>query len=162
MNICGGDCLKDLLENKLQQPFVAFREALSEGPLPATLFDNNFLNERAKFHNITKKDYLKNIKDYCDAVANLKENEKIELWFGQDLFCQINMLVVLAHLEEIKQKINIKINIVNETNGLVLFETKIELSGFLSAYKNLCDRHERGRNRLKICQAGCRLYRKRP
>jgi len=137
MNICGGDCLKELLEKNFQQPFIAFREAMNEGPLPVTLFDDHFLSERAKFHKTSKSDYVKHMQAYISAINNLKENEEICLWFGEDLFCQINMLVVLAHIEAIKAPKEVIINIVDEASGKVLNKATITPIRFLKTYFGL-------------------------
>ena len=139
MNICGGDCLKELLEKQTGQKMIAFREAMSEGPLTEDVFCANFISERANFHKSSQREYKKHMQDYLSAYKKIKNGEEVCLWFGQDLFCQINMLVVLAHLEEAKKLKSATINIVDENNGKLIRAQIVDLNGFVKAYKSLCE-----------------------
>ena len=138
MNICGGDCLKELLEKQTGQKMVAFREAMADGPLFADIFGEHFLSERANFHKSTKQEYKKHMRDYFSAYKNIKKGDDVCLWFGEDLFCQINLLVVLAHLEQGKRAGQVAINIVDENSGKLISAKKVLIDGFLKAYINLC------------------------
>ena len=138
MNICGGDCLKELLEKQTGQKMVAFREAMAEGPLSSDIFSAKFLSERASFHKSSQQEYMRHMKSYFSAYKKIKEGEEVCLWFGEDLFCQINMLVVLAHLEQSKKAEQVAINIVDENSGKLISTKKVLTEGFLNAYVNLC------------------------
>ncbi len=95
MNIVNGDCLAgQLKEASVGGETIICREALVSGPLQA---DNlvDFFDMRADFiskeYPAEKDDYFKKVVSEFDKILAIPENSEVNLWFEDDLFCQVNM-----------------------------------------------------------------------
>ena len=57
----------------------------------------NLLRQRAAGHNSSVESYTKGYR----FIKNFtKEYKCIVLWFGEDMFCQMNLLTILSYLEQ--------------------------------------------------------------
>ncbi|PCI72926.1 MAG: DUF1835 domain-containing protein [Gammaproteobacteria bacterium] len=137
---------------------IVTNECLIEGNLQGTNLQD-FYNNRAKFisktYNVTPQSYFDKVVIELDKIENLPNNAEVNLWFEEDLFCQVNFWFVLYL---IKQQTNIRSvylvlpNKENrygfggmDTNSLIeSFNHKIEitesefatLSGYWELYRN--------------------------
>lgn len=100
-HILNGDALKAQFPKELSGEIIVARECLVDGPVeekePGTFFKN-----RAKFiagltPEITTEDYLNSTVSEFDKIRAIPENSLVNLWFEDDLFCQVNFWFV-AHL----------------------------------------------------------------
>src|SRR5699024_6282080 len=86
------------------------------------------------------KDYLKKV---IDPLKNTLEKNvsSVVLWFGEDVFCQINVLTLLAWLEESNFSGDVYVNSFEE--GVFRVTThKIQLGNFQEMYTNVLLNHE--------------------
>jgi hypothetical protein len=103
-HLLNGDCLADQLkQTNINQDFIVCRECLIVGPVAADTLDA-FWNVRAQFITTT---YQESTEKYFDKTVhelnklnNLPEHSEICLWFENDLFCQVNMWLVLSLLSK--------------------------------------------------------------
>ncbi|WP_292009090.1 DUF1835 domain-containing protein [Chryseobacterium sp.] len=109
-NILNGDCLaKQLEETSISGEFIIFREALITGPLQA---DNlkDFCRMRAEFiskeYHTEQSNYYDKVFPKLEEIVNIPEGSEINLWFEDDLFCQVNLWFCLFLLSDNK---NVKI-----------------------------------------------------
>ena len=66
-------------------------------PCYYTSFDEDFIKTRAEGHNSSVESYTKG----NDPLKTFtKEYKCIVLWFGEDMFCQMNLLTLLSYLEQ--------------------------------------------------------------
>ena len=90
IHILNGD---GLAENfNLEGEIVVCREALIEGNLEAENL-NDFWQGRADFikSSYDQNSYFENVKTEFDKLNKLKPIDEINLWFGNEAFCQVNM-----------------------------------------------------------------------
>ncbi|WP_185716234.1 DUF1835 domain-containing protein [Larkinella knui] len=83
---------------------VIWREALSEGPVKADVRSVTELWDiRRAWHNATADqpaDYDQLVVREFEKLANPADYDEIYLWFEHDLFCQINLVFLLAQLAQ--------------------------------------------------------------
>lgn len=125
INITAGECLKEILETKYNDSFIPFNEAMSIGSYSAKLFSDDFIKERANTHKVSEMEYRNKLKLFLDFIHNIANYDSVVLWFGDDDFCKANISIVLKSLDEYNYKGQIKINIVDELKGDILYENKV-------------------------------------
>lgn len=99
-HILNGDCLAEKLK---ATPFsgnnIVFREALLEGPVRGVVLEE-FLNSRAQYfaaeHSVPCELYMEKSGMEIYKLLSIPEDAEVNLWFGNDLFCQVNMWFILA------------------------------------------------------------------
>lgn len=95
IHILNGDSLQERFPRKLKGKQLVCRECLVEGPVKAIDFKTfykireNYLN--ARYGHVIKLDYTTHIKAVFDQMKSLPKNAEINLWFEDDLFCQVNL-----------------------------------------------------------------------
>jgi hypothetical protein len=72
------------------------REALIDGEIRAKKLDD-FWQVRAEFIKKTygADDYFKKVKSEFDKLNNLQPTDEVNLWFGNEAFCQVNLWFIL-------------------------------------------------------------------
>lgn len=138
INICGGESLKQIIQKRYNQECISFGEAMIDGNLPTMQYDA-FCVERAKCHDVDIEEYKKHMQDFFDCV-NGHLLDDITLWFGKDCFCMINLLTVLAILENKQYKRMVDLNIVDERSGEMITSTHVLLGQFTNVYDSLKDK----------------------
>ena len=100
LNITNGDYFNDYFISKYGGVAIPFCEAMMDGEVVENIYSEEFVAIRAKSLNVTEDEYR--AKMYvCDSL-NDKNYQIIHLWFGKDTFCQMNLLTLLAYLEQIE------------------------------------------------------------
>ncbi|HAX71987.1 MAG TPA: hypothetical protein DCY20_00530 [Firmicutes bacterium] len=107
--IVNGECLKDyfLSQQVVYDDVLSVNELFVEGPLQSEIFSRAFMNERKHYLHETYEIPLSLIDEKSSdllAITSLGA-QPITLWFDEDVFCQINLLVVLAYFSQ-RQIIN--------------------------------------------------------
>lgn len=69
-----------------------------------------------------------------------KEYKCIVLWFGEDMFCQMNLLTILSHLEQSGYQGKVFLNSFREDEFKVN-QTELKLGRYYSVYKELLVYH---------------------
>ncbi|MCM3729913.1 AraC family transcriptional regulator [Neobacillus cucumis] len=118
-----------------QECMVPFNEAMCFGGTSDDLFSPEFIDIRANVHHVTPEQYtehtLKPLQPFFD-----KEFSHIELWFDADMFCQINLITILAWLDQADYKDAVDIHIVGEKFKPVSDFTE-RAGGYYSIYKQV-------------------------
>ena len=83
---------------------MIWREAMSEGPVSADVQSVHELwRIRRAWHNVTDdapSDYDQRVVQEFEKLAVPTDYDEIYLWFEHDLFCQINLVFLLAQLAQ--------------------------------------------------------------
>lgn len=79
--------------------YIPFNEAMCWGEAHEEIFSPLFIEKRVCALHGTKHDYEKIVLSPLKPLFNEKF-DIIVLWFGDDMFCQINMMTLLAFLEQ--------------------------------------------------------------
>lgn len=69
-----------------------------------------------------------------------KEYKCIVLWFGEDMFCQMNLLTILSHLEQSGYQGKVFLNSFREDEFKVN-QTELKLGRYYSVYKEVLVNH---------------------
>ena len=133
-----------------------FAEAMIDGIVKNdTPFSQNFINERAKVHGIHPDKYRKK---NAQQLLKMRAGDEVHVYFGEDLFCQLNLITLLAFLE--KQgidKVTYHVVFEDEMKETALIEN-LETTGFSEIYKAVLINHTTANVPLEIMEKGISLY----
>ena len=106
IHITNGDYLtEDLKKIPISGEIMVCREALVSGDIAANSLQD-FWEIRAKYiakaYNVSKKSYYKNGVSEFEKMLNIREGSDVNLWFEDDLFCQVNLWFCISLLSEIE------------------------------------------------------------
>ncbi|NCT09729.1 MAG: DUF1835 domain-containing protein [Flavobacteriia bacterium] len=108
LHITNGDSTTNYLK-KLQfsGDFITWREMLCEGKTTTDVGSETFWKNRFDFlktaYKVNKQTFIEyTLKEYRNLCKKKEQNE-IVLWFGHDLFCQINVIAVVSWLKRFRQ-----------------------------------------------------------
>lgn len=134
LNILNGQLMYDDFKEAglmLEGDYMPFNEALALGPLDKNVFSQEFFEKRRIYHRLDIWDYEKISLEPMKKLLEV-DYESIVLWFGDDLFCQINLLAILAYLEENFQG-QVYLNLVDERTYNIR-SSQLEVSDYSRAY----------------------------
>ena len=100
LHIHNGDSTADIAKlTTLPGEHFAFREALIEGPAPASLDNTEWRRVRARHlsesYGLEREQCERELAEQENTLATFAEHEEIVLWFEHDLFCQLNLIYLL-------------------------------------------------------------------
>lgn len=128
INISSGDCLNEILQSIYKsEKFIPFREAMIKGSYTSEPFSDEFCDERAKTHGVSKEDYLEKLSVFIEYLNHADDYETTVLWFGDEPFCIENRKIILKSLSGKHYKGKIVLNIVNEETGEILSSSPVEI-----------------------------------
>lgn len=93
-HILNGDSLFHQMPESISGERIITREALVDGPVSASNLED-FFQLRAKFISenypeATSEEYFEKVFPEFEKMMNIPAGEEINLWFEDDLFCQVN------------------------------------------------------------------------
>lgn len=101
-HILNGDALADRFPSEITGEIIVIRECLIEGPFRAKSLDE-LIDLRSDFlkneYHIPKADYIKKSATEFKRIQEIPLSSEINLWFEDDLFCQINLWYTLSLLQ---------------------------------------------------------------
>jgi hypothetical protein len=103
------------LEGEMKIPF---NEAMCYGNTTYDLFSDEFVQIRAKVHHVTDEQYTEITLKPLLPLIN-KDYTHIALWFDFDMFCQINLLTLLAWLDRTNHYNSIDLYLVDDRFNLL-------------------------------------------
>jgi len=110
-HVLNGDALKSQFPISLEGEIIITRECLIEGNIAGENLDDffrnraNYINENFPYH--LKEDYYEKVVSEFEKILNIANESEVNLWFEDDLFCQINCWFVLYLLTESKKSLKI-------------------------------------------------------
>lgn len=137
--------------------YVPFNEAMCVGEVTNDIFSSQFNKYRCEAHNVTNDQYNQlTLKPLQILFKN--QFSDIFLWFDDDMFCQINLLTILAYLNQINYSRKITLNLVNrEFKVIDCFQFGVQ--GYDEIYRQVLIKKCMPQNiKLSIMEAGIRLY----
>ncbi len=137
LNITNGDSFNEYFCTTTGEDAIPFREAMMDGDAFFDIFSDKFIEARALCLNVSKKEYM----DKAVVLKTLKSNgnafSEIVLWFGKDTFCQMNLLTLLAFIEQIGYFGKVTLNYIDDANYNII-QNDIDVK--LGIYKRLYDK----------------------
>ena len=136
LNITNGEYFNEYFISKFGGRAVPFCEAIMDGEVLSDIYSEEFIAVRSKSLNITKNEYK--AKMYAYDALNNNDYKRICLWFGKDTFCQVNLLMLLAYLEQIRYEGELKLNYIDdETFEVLESDVNVELGGYNKIYEQV-------------------------
>ena len=130
-NITNGDCFNDYFLSKHGGAAVPFCEAMMDGNTVPGIFSDAFIGLRSKELNVSTEEYKTKMHVHTALESNYSE---LHLWFGTDTFCQVNLLTLLAYLEQIKFGGKVILNYIDDETFEV---TEDNIAVALGSYQKL-------------------------
>ncbi len=138
LNIVNGMAMLSFLsENKIELDgeVIPFNEGMCDGDATEDIFGGEFSMMRCAAHGV-------GIEEYEDIVINFLhplfsfDHDEMHLFFDDDMFCQINLITLLAYLDINEYDGRVALHLIDHSfNELVMFE--IKPAGFYEIYKNV-------------------------
>jgi len=105
-HITNGDFLAaDLKKTSIEGEIIVCREALVSGNLKADSLEE-FWKIRAQSiaedYNISPESYYEKSVSEFEKILNIREYSEVNLWFEDDLFCQVNLWFCVSLISKIK------------------------------------------------------------
>ena len=134
--ITNGECFNEYFINKYKEISFPFNECIMDEEVHEDIFSNEFILMRSKALNVSEEVY--NNKMVIPIVLKEKMYKKICLWFGKDTFCQMNLLTLLAYLEQINFSGKINLNYIDdETFEVIENDINVKLGIYKDIYKDV-------------------------
>lgn len=136
LNITNGDYLNDKLSKENEGEFFPFREAIIQGEVTSTVLNGDFIRIRAKCLGVIEELYKEKAKELLEFSLRNEKYSKLKLWFGADTFCQLNLLTLLAFLEQLNYAGQIELVIIDDETGNILKDgISVKLGQYLKIYQ---------------------------
>ena len=148
LNITNGDYFNQYFINKYHKNAISFGEAMIDGNAVLDIFSSEFIKIRANSHNVSVQEYKNKFIDFINLRNKINEISDINLYFGLDSFCVINLLTILAYLEEINYHGKVFLNVIDEDNYEI---TKKNIVVTLGIYKDIYNEILIKKNNVKDC-----------
>lgn len=149
LNILNGEVMYEEFKNKKlmgNSDYAPFNEAMCVHETTIPIFDSTFIETRALGHHVSMESYISKV---MQPLINLnqKNYNYIVLWFGEDMFCQMNLLTVLAYLEQSDYKGTVYLNSFREDEFKVT-QTELALGTYYSVYEDVLVNHKKPKHKL--------------
>ena len=133
LNITNGDAFNEYFVSKHGGVAVPFREAMMDGETVLDIYSEEFISVRSTALCVSVEEYKSKM-----LPNDIFEYSKLNLWFGKDTFCQMNLLTLLAYLEQIEYRGKISLNFIDdETFEVIEKNIGVELGIYKRVYEDI-------------------------
>lgn len=159
LNITNGDYFNNYFKDNIDACALPFREAMMQGCATAKIFSKEFISARAKSLGVQENEYLNNCADLLSAIKDLKDEGQVDLWFGADTFCQLNLLTLLAYLEQVSFKGKVFLHTIDdETFEIIGDKTQVSLGVYNQIYNDVILNKRTPKDYGALSKRGVDLY----
>ena len=157
INIVSGDTMALYGDNLGFKPNpIAFCESMITGnvtdPIP---FSQSFIAERSKALGTSIDKYKKK---FAFQLLKMRATDDVHVYFGEDLFCQLNLITLLAYLERLGIKeVTYHVIFEDEMKQTALIEN-LDTTGFTEIYKAVLINRTTVGTPLEITNKALMLY----
>ncbi|HDR4364231.1 TPA: AraC family transcriptional regulator [Bacillus cereus] len=144
LNILNGQLMYEEFKNEKlmgHSDYAPFNEAMCVNRVTTLVFDEEFIKTRAAGHNSSVESYTNKVIDPLKKLFT-KEYKCIVLWFGEDMFCQMNLLTILSYLEHSRYEGKVYLNSFREDEFKVN-QIELELGKYSSVYNEVLVNHKK-------------------
>lgn len=158
INITNGEVFDQYFKENFKEKSVPFNEVMMDGKLRTDYFSEAFIEDRIKVLDTTKQIYLEKLNPFLKVINDIGGYDEVNLWFGDDTFCQINQLFILSMLESRSYLGKITIYTLDSLTHLnIINKYRVKLEGFTRIYNDLI--HEKEiKTTLPYLEKAVRLY----
>ena len=147
LNITNGDCFNNYFISKFGGEAIPFCEVMMDGETISEIYSDDFVRIRSAEIGVSIEEYKSKMQVYDALSIDPNHYSELRLWFGKDTFCQTNLLMLLAYLEQIDYKNSVTLNLIDDESFEIL-EEKIKVS--LGIYKKLYDEVLVSKNSVQV------------
>ncbi|MBK1812760.1 helix-turn-helix transcriptional regulator [Clostridium sp. YIM B02505] len=139
--------------------YVPFNEAMCWGETAEKIFSKDFIEKRVCSLKSTIEEYKKIVMEPLSPLFDEKF-DIIVLWFGDDMFCQMNLVTILAFLEQIHFKGDVLFCMAEEQTDTMLPDAfEIDIENYEEIYKTiLCYRKKCDIKLIPVTYQAMNLY----
>lgn len=136
---------------------IPFNEAMCYGSTCDDLFSDEFIKIRSDVHHVTPVQYAEITLNPLQPLFR-EDFNRIALWFDHDMFCQINLLTILAYLDRTNYKEVIDLHIVGDNFQAEEYFT-LKAKGYYALYKQVLIKKKNPQDvHLSPLKKGIELY----
>jgi len=141
VHVLNGSCMLQTFRSnqwmKEDSTYIAFNEAMCWGRGHQDLFGHEFIQERIKYLKSDQATYKERVIEELKPLLK-GDYDHIVLWFGTDMFCQMNLLTLLAYLDVKDYKGHVFVSLLDEIKDEYLNGAlEVEVKGYYSIYKQV-------------------------
>lgn len=163
LHILNGGCMmEEFQKNKWcneKFTYIPFNEAMCWGEADEDIFSEVFIEKRVKALNGTIEQYRNIVLNPLEQLFKSKF-DTIVLWFGDEMFCQINMLTILAYLEQNNFDGDVLFCMaIESTDEMLPNAYEIDINGSLQKYKSIiCNKQMPNEKLMPVMYQAVSLY----
>ena len=136
LNITNGDYFNNYFLAKFGGVAVPFCEVMMDGDVVEEIYSEAFIKLRSSVLNVSENAYK--AKMHVHNILSNNTYSTIYLWFGKDTFCQMNLLALLAYLEQINYRGKLILNYIDdETFEIIEANIEVALGIYGKVYKQV-------------------------
>lgn len=136
LNITNGDVFNEYFLSKFGGEAIPFREVMMDGDTVLDIYSDEFIEVRAQALGVKIEEYKSKMLT-CGGL-DILGYKKLNLWFGKDTFCQMNLLTLLVYLEQIDYSGEIFLNYIDDETFETLEENvRVELGIYKNLYQEI-------------------------
>ncbi|MFC7680175.1 AraC family transcriptional regulator [Paenibacillus sp. GCM10028914] len=142
LNILSGQAMFEEFSSQQlmgESDYIPFNEAMCVHETTRSIFSDEFNKVRSKGHQVSLSEYASITLAPLENLFS-KKYPCIVLWFGEDMFCQMNLITVLAYLEQVAFEGTVYYHAVREQTYDVK-ETEIILGNYQDIYEAVLCQH---------------------
>lgn len=163
LHVLNGTCMLEQFKagklTKDNATYVPFNEAMCWGETDSEIFSPSFVQARVQSLQTTEEEYRRIV---IESLRPLFEErfDIIVLWFGDDMFCQLNLITILAYLDQIGYEGDVFFCMALERIDDFLADAyEIDPRGYAKLYQSvLCDRQQPTARAMPVTYQAIRLY----
>ena len=137
LNITNGDYFNNYFLSKFGGEAIPLCEVMMDGETISGIYSDDFVRLRASKIGVSIEEYRSKMRVFDALRFEPNRYTELCLWFGNDTFCQMNLLMLLAYLEQIGFQNKVTLNLIDDETFEVLAKD-IEVS--LGSYKQLYEK----------------------
>ncbi|GGH80504.1 hypothetical protein JOD43_002394 [Pullulanibacillus pueri] len=149
LHILNGQAMYDEFKDKRvmgDADYTPFNEAMCVNTTTTPIFGKAFIQMRAAGHHESEENYRNKVIKPLNKLFK-KSYDYIVLWFGEDMFCQMNLLTLLAYLEHSQYKGKVFFNCFKEDEFKVS-QMELPLGHYYSVYEDVLIHHRKPTHEL--------------
>ncbi|WP_020618952.1 helix-turn-helix transcriptional regulator [Paenibacillus daejeonensis] len=163
LHVLNGSCMLERFKtSELMQDdatYVSFNEAMCWGETDPQVFSPSFNQRRVHALQTTEAEYRSIV---IESLRPLFEErfDIIVLWFGDDMFCQLNLITMLAYLDQIGYEGDVFFCMALERIDDILADAyEIDPRGYAEIYKSvLCEHRKPDSAMMPVTYQAIRMY----
>ena len=137
---------------------LPFNEMMMHGQTVLEIYSKEFINVRVDSLQTTVTEYQRKM-EVLDRLLQTNEFSELNLWFGEDTFCQMNLLTLLAFLEQIDYRGKITLQLIDDyTWQVVRGDIPVSLGGYEKLYAEILVRRNKVKAQGVILQRAVDLF----